>query len=449
MRDKIEESLMEENKMTFASLTSLEPGDKVILDGGIALTVINSQKINHESLDKNLTGIDENDNRVRFNIRQALSLRDFWQRGIQFDKKSHITEYYIYSADGNEITFTAADEAIRAYLDLPAENRGIGITNSEGVSLDFIRCRQGMSEIITDFCQIEDWSHPDIYEFFEKCQKLVQAEPMRRREEKEEIHTEYTQEVDQRKSLGNFNELVDILQKYGSKSDTEMVNALFAYIVNLQAEISGVSIPAPLQEFIDSNSQKIEEVSVTEKNFLRGSVEKLKDEINLIKLELNEKAGQIIKEFKELGVSALNSVCEKLGVRQILMNLKDMLLAHAADMQKSIDKIDLARKEITETTTHAKNVMSALRGSELKESPELKSAGLLYELKQPCLALKYLDVKYAVKLENTIASIDRIGHAAEKSERSKADRPSVLNRLNSLKSIGSRCPQEKQRDIAL
>lgn len=85
-----------------------------------------------------------------------------------------------------------------------------------------------------------------------------------------------------------------------------------------------------------------------------GRITALQEQIRGFRTALNEKATQLVQNFKENGVMALNHVCDFLGVKDTMVQLKISMLSSAADMQKSMDKIDQVSQELREVSTPRK-----------------------------------------------------------------------------------------------
>ena len=71
--------------------------------------------------------------------------------------------------------------------------------------------------------------------------------------------------------------------------------------------------------------------------------------------------------------AALNHVCEFLGVKENLTQMRESLLQSAKEMQGSMDKIDQVAGELRAATTHVKNVGRAIVGKEAQEVAQSKS----------------------------------------------------------------------------
>lgn len=161
------------------------------------------------------------------------------------------------------------------------------------------------------------------------------------------------------------------------------------------------------------------------------------------RVALNEKATQLVQNFKERGVEALDHVCGFLGVKDTMTQMRESLLAHAEQMQGSMDKIDKVSRELRGASTHAKNVGRAMMGKEALEVPEAKESGFFHQMKRPYQSMKNFCVKQAEKLEKGIAGMEQMerlaDHSMEKRMEQKAERkqegkkPSIMEKLQDLK----------------
>lgn len=170
-----------------------------------------------------------------------------------------------------------------------------------------------------------------------------------------------------------------------------------------------------------------------------GRITALQEQIRGFRTALNEKATQLVQNFKENGVMALNHVCDFLGVKDTMVQLKISMLSSAADMQKSMDKIDQVSQELREVSTHAKNVGRAVVGKEALAVPEPKESGFFHQMKRPYRSMKEFCTNQAEKLEKTIEGMERMEQSAERTAERRAkmrqekQKPSIMEKLQGLK----------------
>lgn len=163
-----------------------------------------------------------------------------------------------------------------------------------------------------------------------------------------------------------------------------------------------------------------------------------------MKTRLNEKAAQLVQNFKDQGVTALNHVCEFLGVKENLTQMRESLLQSAKEMQGSMDKIDQVAGELRAATTHVKNVGRAIVGKEAQEVAQPKEGGFFYQMKRPYHAMQDFCLKNAGKIEKDIHKIENLEQRVEKiADGKKAagveklpdkqEKSSIMEKLQSMK----------------
>lgn len=251
-------------------------------------------------------------------------------------------------------------------------------------------------------------------------------------------------------------ELLKILIEYNMESNVQSVNLLMNYMNEMEEQFNSVmeelsSVKEQLanaQNTPESKQVKSTLTSLSEK--LQEKLSSLQEQIHTIRAALNEKAAQLVENFKENGVLALNHVCEFLGIKDTMTQMKETFEQGSADMQGSMDKIDSVSKELRETTTHAKNIGRAMVGKELKEVPEAKQSGFFHNMKKPYQSMKNTYDKGAGKLEKAIARMESLEQSAEKVSEKRAEakkdakeKTSIMKKLQSCKeNQGSKEKQE-------
>ena len=164
---------------------------------------------------------------------------------------------------------------------------------------------------------------------------------------------------------------------------------------------------------------------------LEEKVTNLKTQFHEIRLDINEKAKQLVENFKEGGITALGNVCEFLGIKECMESLKATFEKGAADMQGSMDKIDAVSAELREVGNHTKNVGKALVGKELKETPQAKQSGFFHNMKKPYQGMKNIYDKGVAGLEKAISKMENLEATAERI--GEKEKPSIMGKLQKLK----------------
>lgn len=235
--------------------------------------------------------------------------------------------------------------------------------------------------------------------------------------------------------MPNMEELLNILIDLNMSQNHQTVSLLMNYMNDMEENFFSV-----LQELDTVKEQLAHVQNTTQTKNVRHTlaelseqmgdkIHSLQDQLKEIKISLNEKAAQLVQNFKIHGVKALNHVCEFLGVKDAMEQLKESLLDNAQSMQTSINKINTVGRELREVTTHVKNVGRAIAGKETMKVPESKEKGFFHQMKRPYQSMKHFCVNQAAKLEKGIEAMERL----EKSANKTAQKPSIMETLQKFK----------------
>lgn len=235
--------------------------------------------------------------------------------------------------------------------------------------------------------------------------------------------------------MPDMEELLNILIDLNMSQSQQTVSLLMNYMNDMEENFFSV-----LQELDTVKEQLAHVQNTTQTKNVRHTlaelseqmgdkIHSLQDQLKEIKISLNEKAAQLVQNFKTHGVKALNHVCDFLGIKDSMAQLKESLLENAQSMQTSIDKINTVERELREVTTHVKNVGRAIAGKETMTVPEPKEKGFFYQIKRPYQSMKHFCMNQAGKLEKGIETMERL----EKSVSRKEPKPSILKKLQSFK----------------
>lgn len=250
--------------------------------------------------------------------------------------------------------------------------------------------------------------------------------------------------------MPNVEELLKILLDVNLEQNRQTVHLLMNYMNDIEENFFSV-----LEELDTVKAQlaQVQQIPQTKEvrhtlsdliQNLQGQANHLQEQIHGMKTRLNEKAAQLVQNFKDQGVTALNHVCEFLGVKESLTQIRESLLQSAKEMQSSMDKIDQVAGELRATTTHAKNVGRAMVGKEAQEVAQPKEGGFFYQMKRPYQAMKDFCLKNAGKIEKDIHKIENLEQRVEKiADGKKAasveklpdkqEKSSIMEKLQSMK----------------
>ena len=230
------------------------------------------------------------------------------------------------------------------------------------------------------------------------------------------IYNEYLM-IKENKEVGpsienNFTELKQILGQHGMEKEAQQVSLLLEQMAEMQKNYNAVFQELKIvrnqldqQQGMQQNPEK-QSVIVNQLSAFENGVQKQYQQFQTMGKQISEKAGILVQKFKEVGIKALNNVCEFLGIKESLVKLKDMAQSNAVEMQNSIDKIDKIGFEVKSAVTHAKNAGRAIVGKEMIDSSTVEQFKIFEKLKVP----------YQQKKEKFDVQVEKLSNAIEKFE---------------------------------
>lgn len=253
--------------------------------------------------------------------------------------------------------------------------------------------------------------------------------------------------------MPDVEELLKILIDVNMAQNQQTVNLLMNYMNDMEENFFSVleeldTVKEQLNQI--RNTPQIKEIRYTFSELsgqLGEKITSLQGEIQDRRVSLNERAAQLVHNFKEHGVAALNNVCGFLGIKETMTQMKKSLNQTAAAMQHSMDKIDRVNQEFRETTTHARNLGRAIAGTEALPVPQAKQSGFFHGMKKPYQSMKNFCTNKAASLGKAIGRLERLEQSAKKiAETKENQKPSIREKLQSMKE--SQPKQEKATPTA-
>ncbi|MCM1128124.1 MAG: hypothetical protein NC429_16845 [Lachnospiraceae bacterium] len=215
----------------------------------------------------------------------------------------------------------------------------------------------------------------------------------------------------------NVNMLINILSEQERPNEADQITLLINQIRSMEKSFLYVfrelqDIKSQMDE-MRNEFQSVDEV----KTQFTGYEEKTKEQYGIlqsIKDSLNKKAGEIIQNFKDFGVKALNNVCTFLGIKEKLIQLRDMSQSNAVEMKQAAEKVNDVGQEVKNTMLHMKNIGRTLKGEE-KISPESEEQPKIFQkLKGHYEKRMEKFERRTEKLNESIAKFTSLEQATEK-----------------------------------
>lgn len=159
--------------------------------------------------------------------------------------------------------------------------------------------------------------------------------------------------------MPNVEELLKILLDVNLEQNRQTVHLLMNYMNDIEENFFSV-----LEELDTVKAQlaQVQQIPQTKEvrhtlsdliQNLQGQANHLQEQIHGMKTRLNEKAAQLVQNFKDQGVTALNHVCEFLGVKESLTQIRESLLQSAKEMQSSMDIARFPEMKVWDRETKA------------------------------------------------------------------------------------------------
>lgn len=245
--------------------------------------------------------------------------------------------------------------------------------------------------------------------------------------------------------INNVEELISILNMCNKAKEGLQISMLLEQMQEMEKNYTSVlqeltTVKAKLNSIQLNNLSQ--DVTKTAEKEVKNNVVQISDEashditekynnLQNIRENLNAGANQVIQKFKDVGITALNNVCEFLGIKEKLIHLRDDARSNEMKMKTSIEKIEKIESELGATILHAKNMSRAIAGKEALAETSGKKSKFFDMLKKPYLKHQ---VKYAKQFKKLNKSIEKFD-SLEKAAGNIRNRDSVINKLSDNKKI--------------
>jgi len=253
----------------------------------------------------------------------------------------------------------------------------------------------------------------------------------------------------QKVSMENVEQLMKILLAVNKLHEEQQINLLMNQISEMEQNYAAVT-----QELTDIKGQLNEVLSKKESDPVisqnKGAFQKLGEQIDVtietrqqklenIKQDLNQKAQTVVQKFKQIGIKALNKVCEFLGIQEKLVELRDHARSSEMDMKIKVEKIDMVEKELSGAASQIRNAGRIIAGKEAVTASSETSKGFSL--------LRMIKNHFLKRQEAYARRAEKLDHAIEKF-RSLEEKASVLGKLAENKEQISEKEKGKEGDRA-
>ena len=221
------------------------------------------------------------------------------------------------------------------------------------------------------------------------------------------------------------NELLETLEKNGMEKEKSEVNALVDYIGDMEKTLNAM---------LSEMQEMRKEVNLIHDSTLRakcGSLVQNADNkirqgisvISRVKDNIIKSAKNAVEEFKTKGKEAFKTAMRKMMIPETLDKLSNMFHKFSESMRESVQNLETARSEYSESKLHKTNARRSLFGRKPIESEAVKNdKGILARLEVFC-----------GKLARGFSSLESKSNELADSLRSKKIKESVKANLDFFK----------------
>lgn len=237
--------------------------------------------------------------------------------------------------------------------------------------------------------------------------------------------------------MPDVNELLKILIEANQEQAAQSVAFLMEFD-SMEEQLEGVN--KELQAVrTELNGLQNTPQSATVKERLSGMIKWLEEKVHTLqaqiknmKVTLNEKAGEVVANFKSHGVSTLSNVTKVLGIKGMLESLNTTMEKEFSLMEKGIERVNASEHKFREAMQHVKNAGRVLQGKEALET-QYPEKGLFAAMRKPYQSLKNLYALGATETKHALAKVERLQNAAKPVKKEKESIADKLKRFKEQK----------------
>lgn len=232
-------------------------------------------------------------------------------------------------------------------------------------------------------------------------------------------------------------ELFRVLEENGLTKEQKEVESLVKYLDGMEVQFGQV-----LEELRDVKEQlsqiqdggvKASVLRIAEQ--AQGKVQEVGGQLNTVRKNLIQSAGNALQTYKEKGKDALRKAVSSMKIPSALTRIQEGLHGAVESMNRQADKMEVLNRELQVAGGHIKNVGRILRGKE-QEKIEIQATdkGITTKIRKSFLVLS----GRLSSMEQTTGNVrKRLEQFVQKEEK----KPSVKGELKKLKEEKKMVPQ--------
>lgn len=228
-------------------------------------------------------------------------------------------------------------------------------------------------------------------------------------------------------SMRNVEELLKILSLASMIREEQQISILLEQMRRMEEnQVSMMQELADVKQQLNVALEKMENGSVNQdRKGILGNIteqaskvmEAQNQHLQDIKMDLNAKAKEIVQQFRDIGIKALNNVCGFLGIQEKLIKMRDHARSSEMDMKIAVERIDGIKSNLESAMGHIKDAGRIAAGrdraiSKADTEKQHKSFTPLGMYRSHCM--KYQDIyrQRAEKLDRAIENFTALDQRA-------------------------------------
>ena len=232
-------------------------------------------------------------------------------------------------------------------------------------------------------------------------------------------------------------ELFRVLEGNGLTKEQKEVESLVKYLDGMEVQFGQV-----LEELRDVKEQlsqiqdggvKASVLRIAEQ--AQGKVQEVGGQLNTVRKNLIQSAGNALQTFKEKGKDALQKAVSAMKIPSALARIQEGLHGAVESMNRQADKMEVLNGELHAAGGHIKNVGRIFRGKEQKKvEPQATDRGITAKIRKSFLTI-------SGRLSSMEQTTENLRRRLEQFVQKEEKQPSVKVELKKLKEEKKMVPQ--------
>lgn len=245
-------------------------------------------------------------------------------------------------------------------------------------------------------------------------------------------------EVNEQKSaeMPKVEELLQILIETNQQQAAQSVAFMLDFMDSMEGQLERVSqelhtVRKELNVLQDApGAPTVKERLTSMIKGLEQTVASLQERIKEMKENLNERAGEVVDNFKKQGVRALANVTKVLGIKAMCLAIQSTFETGFAKMENSIVQINEVERKFRESVMHIKNAGRTITGKEIQKEAVYPEKGLFAGMRKPYQSMKNIYALGMAEAKRAVVKVERLEQAGKQVAKGKT---SIADKLKQFK----------------